>query len=153
MKSLHDEAIVELKQNNPGLSSFVAVDPLTQAEIERLLKPGVGLFSYMLTKDKGYLWLLQEKGTTLYEIQTDEQEIAKTVTQYRNLVQHLEPLDDELKKLYALLIKPVTQDLEVLNYLGIIPDGPLHFLSFSALKDEKGYLVDRHTLILPRPQC
>lgn len=145
-KSLHDEAIVELKQNNPGLSSFVAVDPLTQAEIERLLTPGVGLLSYMLTKDKGYLWLLQQKGTTFYEIQTDEQEITKTVTQYRNLVQHLEPVDDELKKLYGLLIKPVTQDLEGWSYLGIIPDGPLHFLSFSALKDEKGYLVDRYPL-------
>ena len=73
-------------------------------------------------------------------------DIAQTVRQYRNSVQHLEPVDDELKKLYALLIKPVEKDLAGLDYLGIIPDGPLHFLSFSALQDEKGYLVDRYPL-------
>ena len=145
-KALYDEAIVELKQENPGLSTFVAVDPLTQSKVEQLLEPGVGLLSYMLTTDKGYIWLLQRQGTTFYEIPAGEQEIAKTVTQYRNSVQHIEPVNDDLKKLYTLLIKPVGRDLESLKYLGIIPDGALHFLSFSALKDDLGYLVDRYPL-------
>ena len=35
VKALADEAIIELKQSNPGLSTFVAVDPLTQTDIEK----------------------------------------------------------------------------------------------------------------------
>ena len=146
VKALSEEAIVELKQNNPGLSTFVAVDPLKQGDIEQMLAPGVGILSYMLTKDKGYIWLLRHEGTTFYELSSNEREITDTVTQYRNAVQHLEPVDNELTKLYALLVQPVGKDLDSLTYLGIIPDGPLHFLSFSALKDQRGYLVDRFPL-------
>jgi tetratricopeptide (TPR) repeat protein len=142
-KALYDEAILELKQNNPSLSSFVAVDPLTQSDVEKLLKPGVGLLSYMLGKNEIYLWLIQQKGTVFYTNLIGDQEVAQTVRQYRDAVQHLEPVDDELTKLYDFLIKPVEQDLEDLDYLGIIPDGPLHFLSFSALKKNQAYLVDR----------
>ena len=145
-KALQQEAIIELKQGNPGLSTFVAVDPLTQRDVEQMLEARVGLLSYMLAKDKGYIWLLQKQGTTFFEIPATEKDITQTVTQYRNSVQHLEPVDDELRKLYALLIKPVEKDLAGLDYVGIIPDGPLHFLSFSALKDEQAYLVDRYPL-------
>ena len=146
VKAKQIEALIELKLQNPGLSTFVTVDPLKQKDIEQMLEPQVGLLSYMLGKDKGYIWLLKNEGTTFYELPATEQEIAQTVTQYRNSVQHLEPVDEELKKLYRLLIKPVEKDLAGLDYLGIIPDGPLHFLSFSALQDEQGYLVDRYPL-------
>ena len=146
VKAKQIEALIELKLQNPSLSTFVTVDPLTQRDIEELLEPKIGLLSYMLGKDKGYIWLLTNQGTTFYEIPTTEEDIVQTVTQYRNSVQHLEPVDDELKKLYGLLIKPVEKDLAGLEYLGIIPDGPLHFLSFSALQDEKGYLVDQYPL-------
>ncbi len=47
-KVFYDEAIIDLKQNNPSLSSFVAVDPLTESDVEELLEAGVGLLSYML---------------------------------------------------------------------------------------------------------
>ena len=146
VKALQEEAVIELKQSNPGLSTFVAVDPLKQGDIEQMLEPGVGLLSFMLAKEKGYVWLLQNQGTKFFELPASEPDIAQTVTRYRNSVQYLEPVDDELRKLYALLIKPVEKDIQGLEYLGIIPDGPLHFLSFSALKDTQGNLVERFPL-------
>ena len=142
-KSQHDEAILKLKQQNPGLSSFVSVDPLKQSDVEQLLEPGVGLLSYMLTKEKGFVWLLQRTGTTFHEIPVKETTVVDIVTRYRQAVQHLEPVDDELKQLYTILIQPIKSKLSGVNYLGIIPDGPLHFLSFAALKDEESYLVDQ----------
>jgi len=100
----------------------------------------------MLGKNKGYIWLLQRSGTTFYEIPAGAKKIGSLVSRYREAVQHLEPVSDDLTKLYALLIKPVGHDLDRLAYLGIIPDGSLHFLSFSALKDEQAYLIDRFPL-------
>jgi len=111
-----------------------------------MLEPGVGLLSYMLAQEKGFIWLIQHQGTSFYEISVGEQDIAETVRRYRALVQDLEPVEEELRKLYALLIAPVERDLVGLTYLGIIPDGVLHFLSFSALRSDKGYLVERYPL-------
>jgi len=145
-KTKYEEALLELKQSNPGLGSFVAVDPLTQKQVEKLLDAGVGLLSYKLAEQRSFVWLLTAKGTTFYEIPVGSGELTRLVRQYRQLVQHIEPVGEELTALYAHLIKPVVKDLTEVKYLGILPDGPLHFLSFAALKGPKGYMVDRYPI-------
>lgn len=145
-KIAHEEALILLKQSNPGLSSFVAVDPLTQTQVEQLLSPDVGLLSYKLTEEQIFLWVIKSEGTSFYSIPLRDQNLTETITRYRGLVQRLEPVAAELEQLYALLVQPVEQDLQGLQYLGIIPDDVLHFLSFSALKNSTGYLIDRMPL-------
>ncbi len=145
-KARYEEALVDLKQSNPGLSSFVAVDPVTQPQVEKMLEPGVGLLSYLLAGDQVYIWLLTSRGTTFTAVPAHTAEIEALVKQYRQLVQRLEPVQEELQKLYSLLIQPVERQLDGLRYLGIVPDGPLHFLSFAALKAPDGYLIDRYPL-------
>ncbi len=142
----HEEALVRLKQSNPGLSSFVAVDPLTQQQVEELLAPSVGLLSYKVSGSQVFLWVLTSEGTTFHSIPMGDLELRETISRYRGLVQRLEPVTSELEQLYALLIQPVEQDLQGLTYLGIIPDDVLHFLSFSALKGSSDYLIDRFPL-------
>ena len=142
-KTAYEEAILELKQTNPGLSSFVSVDPLTLPQVQELLDPGVVLASYLIGKDALYAWLIRKEETKFFRTAVGEAEIASLVKQYRGLVQNSEPVETELRELYAKLIKPFEQNLEDVEYLGIIPDGPLHFLSFAALKNDQGYLVDR----------
>ena len=71
---------------------------------------------------------------------------ALAETMYRQRVQTIEPVGEELTALYAHLIQPVVKDLGGVTYLGILPDGPLHFLSFAALKGPKGYVVDRYPI-------
>lgn len=141
-KALYEEAILEVKQENPALSSFVAVDPLNLEGVQQLLAPRVGLLTYFLTKDQLYLWLMTKERTIFKTVSAKEEDLTRLVTRYRQLVQHLEPVDDELQKLYGSLIQPVEADITNLEYLGIIPDGPLHFLSFAALKHGPAYLVD-----------
>ena len=141
-KTRYEEAILEVKQQNPGLSSFVTVDPLNLEGVQQLLSPQVGLLTYFLTKDQLYLWLITKERTVFHIVPVKEEELTRLVTRYRQLVQHLEPVEDELQTLYASLIKPVEPEIRNLEYLGIIPDGPLHFLSFAALKHGPAYLVD-----------
>ncbi|MGD9850443.1 MAG: CHAT domain-containing protein [Nitrospirales bacterium] len=142
MKAQYEEAILEVKQQNPSLSSFIAVDPLNLKGVQTLLSPKVGLVSYFLTQDHVYLWLITQNGTVFRQVPVGDQELLTLITRYRQLVQHLEPVEEELHKLYGWLIKPIEQDLTKLDVLGIIPDGPLHFLSFAALKHGPTYLVD-----------
>ncbi|WP_239236824.1 CHAT domain-containing protein [Candidatus Nitrotoga sp. BS] len=141
-KIRYQEAVLELKQTNPDLSSFVSVDPLNLKGVQQLLAPGVGLLTYFITKDQLYLWLITNERTVFRTISAKEEELTRLVTRYRQLVQHLEPVEDELQKLYASLILPVAPEITKLEYLGIVPDGPLHFLSFAALKHGPAYLVD-----------
>ncbi|MEE8161691.1 MAG: CHAT domain-containing tetratricopeptide repeat protein, partial [Acidobacteriota bacterium] len=145
-KTIYEEALLVLKQNNPALSSFVAVVPLTQGEVQRMLKPGVGLLSYKLAGDRTYVWLLKADGTLFYQVPAGKEQLAALVKRYRSLVQRLEPVGEEVEALYGLLIGPVENDLQGLEYVGIIPDDALHYLSFAALKDKEGYLVDRYPI-------
>ncbi|MGE0473674.1 MAG: CHAT domain-containing protein [Nitrospirales bacterium] len=142
MKAQYEEAILAVKQQNPSLSSFIAVDPLDLKGVQNLLAPKIGLVSYFLTADHVYLWLITQNSTVFKKIPVGDQELLILITRYRQLVQHLEPVEEELHKLYGWLIKPIEQNIATLDVLGIIPDGPLHFLSFAALKHGPTYLVD-----------
>ena len=141
-QSQYDEAIIEVKQQNPGLSSFVSVDPLDLQSVQDLLAPRVGLLTYFLTKDQLYSWLITREDTIFKAVTIQEEQLTQLVTRYRQLVQHVEPVEEELQQLYASLIQPVAPAINNLDFLGIIPDGPLHFLSFAALKRGPVYLVD-----------
>ncbi|MCA9476703.1 MAG: CHAT domain-containing protein, partial [Nitrospira sp.] len=102
----------------------------------------VGLVSYFIAKNQLYLWLITQQHTRFTQVTVDESNLLSLITRYRQLVQHLEPVEDELHTLYSWLIKPIEQEIANLDVLGIIPDGPLHFLSFAALKHGPTYLVD-----------
>ncbi|MCA9479380.1 MAG: tetratricopeptide repeat protein, partial [Nitrospira sp.] len=142
LKTQYEETILEVKQHNPSLSSFIAVDPLTLKGVQDLLAPRVGLVSYFIAKNQLYLWLITQQHTRFTQVTVDESNLLSLITRYRQLVQHLEPVEDELHTLYSWLIKPIEQEIANLDVLGIIPDGPLHFLSFAALKHGPTYLVD-----------
>lgn len=142
LRTQYEEAILVVKQQNPGLSSFVAVDPLDLQGIQDLLEPKVGLISYFMTTDHLYLWLITRNQTLFRKVSAGEEELTRLITRYRQSVQHVEPVDDELQQLYQWLIAPLADPIADLEFLGIIPDGPLHFLSFAALKHGPAYLVE-----------
>lgn len=142
LKAQYEEAILEVKQQNPSLSSFISVDPLNLKGVQKLLAPKVGMVSYFLTHDHVYLWLITQQRTIFKQVRVGDEELLSLITRYRQLVQHLEPVDKELQKLYDWLIKPIKSEISKVDVLAIIPDGPLHFLSFAALKHGPTYLID-----------
>lgn len=143
-KTAYEEALVRLKRAGPELSTFVAVDPLTIEQVQQLLEPGVGLLSYKVTDDHVYLWLVTASRVRFYQTPTAAGEIDRLVRNYRTRVQRLEPVSEELSRLSHLLIEPAARDLEGVQYLGIIPDGSLHFVSFAALPLGAGLLIDAY---------
>ncbi|MBF0358208.1 MAG: CHAT domain-containing protein [Magnetococcales bacterium] len=141
-KAQAEEAQLELQQSNPELSAFISVNPITLGKFEKMLEPKVGTLAYLLTEKKLFIWLTKMGKTTFKEVAATEEEITLAVRKYRDLMQNIEPVDQVMSQLYSWLIKPFASEINGLDYLGIIPHGPLHFLSFSALKGHNGYLVE-----------
>jgi CHAT domain-containing protein/Tfp pilus assembly protein PilF len=142
-KNLAEEAQIRLIQKNPELSSFVTVAPLSLAQFEKVLPAGVGTLAYMVTPDQTFIWLCQNGKTLFRQVDGGMAEVAALVETYRQRVQNFESVEDPLARLYQLLIQPVEAEIGQFSSLGIIPDGPLLFLSFAALKNKEGYLIDR----------
>jgi CHAT domain-containing protein len=59
------------------------------------------------------------------------------------MIQNLEPLEEQSKALFKDLLSPILPSLGGVRYLGIIPHGFLHYLSFATLSDGRDYLIDR----------
>ncbi|MBF0445141.1 MAG: CHAT domain-containing protein, partial [Magnetococcales bacterium] len=145
-KAMAEEAQLELLQKNPELSAFISVNPLTLAQFEGRMEKGVGTIAYLLTKKELYIWVTTKKGTTFKRVAVSEKELTAKVREYRDLMQNIEPVEEVMSQLYTWLIKPVEKEITDLEYLGIIPHGPLYFLSFSALRGPNNYLVARYPL-------
>ncbi|MDR4486431.1 MAG: hypothetical protein R3B83_02680 [Nitrospirales bacterium] len=81
--------------------------PLTLKGVQDLLAPRVGLVSYFIAKNQLYLWLITQQHTRFTQVTVpDESNLLSLITRYRQLVQHLEPVEDESYTLYSWLIKP-----------------------------------------------
>ncbi|MBF0195386.1 MAG: CHAT domain-containing protein [Magnetococcales bacterium] len=145
-KAIAEEAQLELLQKNPELSAFISVNPLTLKQFEGKLEKGVGTIAYLLTKKELYIWVTNKKGTKFKRVAVTEKELTAKVREYRDLMQNIEPVEKVMSQLYKWLIKPIEDDIADLKYIGIIPHGPLYFLSFSALRGENGYFVEEYPL-------
>jgi CHAT domain-containing protein len=51
-----------------------------------------------------------------------------------------------LRRLYGLLLEPVSADLAAYPRLIVVPHGPLHYLPFHALHDGRAYLLQNHEI-------
>ncbi|MDM8538755.1 CHAT domain-containing protein, partial [Desulfobacterales bacterium HSG17] len=74
------------------------------------------------------------------------------ILDFRTMTQNLEPLEDQSKKLSAIILKPIMSDLKDVKILGIIPHKILHYLSFAALPFGNDYLID-HTPLFYLPSA
>ncbi|UCF91940.1 MAG: CHAT domain-containing protein, partial [Desulfobacterales bacterium] len=68
------------------------------------------------------------------------------VFDYRRMIQNLEPLEDQARQLFDWVLAPAMPRLTGIKYVGIIPHGFLHYLSFATLSDGDRFLIDRYPL-------
>jgi len=142
----YGEVLIEIKAQNPELSSFVSVEPMTAKDIQGLLEPGVALAEYLVTKKEVIAWVATREKIVVRRMPKERAELELEIKNYRALTQNLEPLDAESKALFELLVAPIQEDLKGTTILGIVPDGALHYLSFASLDDGKGSLLERYPL-------
>ncbi|GAB6125783.1 CHAT domain-containing protein [Humidesulfovibrio idahonensis] len=146
MQDEYRDVLLELQANRPDIANLVSVNPLTLAEVQKLLEPGVGLLTYYVTKDEVLCWAVTAGQVDLTRTRLGRESLGKMVLTYRRMLQNLEPAETHGQELYSLLIAPTLPKLKGVTTLGVIPHDSLHTLAFATLFDGENYLVDRYPL-------
>lgn len=146
--------LLDIQALNPELASLVSVTPVDAAGIMKLLSPNVAIVSYYVTEKEILYWLLTPENPDtnsraeirLIRVPADKTALEEEVLIYRRILQNLEPFERYGFDLYKRLVGPILPYLDGIEILGIIPHGPLHYLSFATLFDGDQFLVDKHAL-------
>lgn len=154
LKNDEDSTLLDIQALNPQLTSLVSVTPVDAADVLKTLVPGVALASYYVTDDEILCWVLtpghparRENGKIrLVRIPADKTALEQEVLTYRRILQNLEPFEKYAAGLYSRLVAPLLPYMDDVKTLGIIPHGPLHYLSFATLFDGDRFLIDTHAL-------
>ncbi|QXE87034.1 CHAT domain-containing protein [Geomonas nitrogeniifigens] len=146
LRADYQDLLLDIERRRPELLALVKVTPVTAAEVQALLEPGVSLLSYYQLPDRLLCWRLERQGSRLFVLKVSARELADRIATYRRMLQNLEPLEQNSRELYRLLLSEPLSGMPEGQTIGIVPHGSLHYLSFATLYDGRDYLVDRHTL-------
>ncbi len=149
LRTDYQKFLLELKEQNPELASMISVEPKSVGYYQAILPDSVLLLEYFTTKENLYVWAVSSRQVRAVKQSINEDELYAKIDQLRNAIQKQLLVDDFLKDLYAILIKPVEKFVDENKHLIIIPHGVLHYLPFNALYDGAGsYLIEKHTISL-----
>ncbi len=145
----YDDLMLDIQARNPELASMITVSPLNAEDLVDKLDNNVALLAYYVLPKEILCWKITHKGSggdaeniTLYRTPLGRDSFGQAILDYRRMIQNLEPLEIQSKELSTWLLSQVLPDLDGITKLGIIPHGPLHYLSFSTLFDGEKYLID-----------
>ena len=160
-KSLHEaqeeyhRLLLDLKLRNPEYAAMIEIEPLTIADIQRLLPPETALLEYLLTEENILIFIITSKGLNFVTFPEGRDFIRGKITLFQGTaVRYIteQKLKEKywiapLQGLYQALIEPAEEAglLTGKTNLIIVPEGILHYLPFQALINNKS--ASSHFLI------
>jgi CHAT domain-containing protein len=146
LRNEYQNLLIEIKSESPQLTSFVTVEPIELDRLFQLLGNEVALVEYMVLKDEVVAWTVFRNEIRVTRIPQDREELDQKILAFRNLLQEISPLSEESRGLHDRIVGPVLAGIEGASYLAVVPHGSLHYLSFAALADDRGYLLEKYPL-------
>ncbi len=146
LNNAYQNLMLDIQAQNPQLASLITVDPLTVDALLPMIEKGTVLLAYYVLDTEIFCWIVRPDGLKLVRTAGGGETLGRGILEYRRMIQNLEPLDARSAELYRLLLAPVLPDIGPAERIGLIPHGPLHYLSFAALADDAGFLIDRYPL-------
>ena len=132
-----------------GSSATTLVDP---AKLSERLPPDTVLVYYASLDQRLLMWVIGSRGVVPFQAPLGSLDLAREVTEYHAAVQGDGPdeIDRRLERLFDELVRPLAAHLPPSGRLVIVPDGALHAVPFSALKDRSTgrYLIEDHEITL-----
>ena len=119
-------------------SGHLVGGPLKTAEIVRILPPGVALIEYFLLEDRLLAWLIRADGIRMSERPLDRRWLEARVYSLRAAIELGSAANNEYKgaeELYEILVGDFLPDLPPEESVVFVPDGVLHLVPFSALRN------------------
>lgn len=135
--------------NMQGFQPAAAEAPDLQT-LRHGLPEGTVLIEYSVLPQKTIIWILRRTGKTLcVTVAVDARKLADLAWRFRRALMENRPAEMESlsRQLYSLLIHPVERSLAPGERIVVIPDGALHALPFSLLRDPAGrFLLQNHAV-------
>lgn len=148
--ALHPELKIQRGQHQP-----LTIDKAA----ELLPDDRMALIEYMAAEDNSYLFVITRPAKRpgqagaqpvlkIYPLNVGGKELAEMVKSFRRKVGEGDlSIKKPGERLYDLLIRPAERQLEGVNKICIVPDGPLWNLPFQALhRQGKGYLLESFSI-------
>ncbi|OGK79127.1 MAG: hypothetical protein A2X52_17285 [Candidatus Rokubacteria bacterium GWC2_70_16] len=134
-------------------ASLMAVEPVTLAEVQRLIPEGVTLLEFLVTETETILWVVDRGASLTFRLALSRAELAESVGGLRRALSEHAPLAEVERQARALderLLAPARPHLRAERLL-LVPHDVLHYLPFAALRSPSGrWLVEDHELaVLP----
>ncbi len=118
--------------------------PVGLAALQKALGPKALLVEYVLAEPASYALAITHNSVKHYQLPA-KQQIEADANLYRKEIRSQKSDAAVAKKLFTELLEPIPE-YAAKSDLILIPDGALHLLPFSALQDDKGYVLATHTV-------
>src|SRR5262249_17781564 len=129
-------------------ASLMAVEPVTVAEIQKLLPEGAALVEYLLSGGDLIIWVLDGAGVQVRRPRLDRTTFVAEVRDFRAAIASQAPqaqVEARALAIYQKVLGPV-RPLILGKRLVIVPHDVLHYLPFAALRTPAGkWLIEEHT--------
>jgi CHAT domain-containing protein len=134
----------ELRMSPSALAQQTITHPVPLPKLQRILSPKALLIEYVLAEPHSYAFAITHTNVTSYQL-APKSRIETDADAYRKEIR-VRKADLRLAHtLYEELIAPVAEYREKTDLI-IVPDGALHLLPFSALADDRSYVLLTHTV-------
>ncbi len=145
------EIAENLRRKSPRLAALQYPQPIDLPTARRTLDDHTVLLSYSVGPQRTVLFVVApgsaDPGLQVLQLPIGEDALRRQVQEFRQLAEQRTSaasiaLQSRAQVLYNLLLKPAEPQLSASKRILIVPDGPLHTLSFSALRRGSQYLVE-----------
>lgn len=126
----------------PEYSELADPKPVSVQELQKLLRPGEALVSYLVGKAITFVWVVRDNNFFQHRLRGGNQALTETITRLRagldpakaTRVSELPTFDAALShELFNQIFAPIEPHLEGVEHVMVIADGPLQSLPFSVL--------------------
>lgn len=144
-RSIQIKTREDLKAKAPELASLVTVTSQPVAELQAMIPREEILIEYYYRDKDMYAFILS--GGTLRAIKLEGEGLTEDIQAFRKLIETHASTQffDMSGKLYKRIFQPMESALTKKNLM-IVSHGALHYLPINALRDGKGYLIDRYSI-------
>jgi len=136
-----------IKEQDEALYSLIGAFPLDADDLQRLLDNNTTLFTYFVSTQYLYVWVISKNGFHQEKISIARKDVDRLVNAYLSALmsRNKSQTDALAEKVYNTLLKPVIPFVYG-DRVGFVPHGTLYNLPFASMRYVNSYLVDGFTI-------
>jgi len=145
-RSRYSRFLLDLRANNPQLSSFVAVPTLDLPTLQKLLDAETKMVVYHVLPEEVVAWVIGKSSFNVVRTPVKHTELSNLLGAFRRRIQRFDDVSAEETMLSELLMAPIQPLLVGAKRVGIVPHRELHQMPFAAMRLGSGYIIDQYAL-------